>query len=356
MADRLRIAQIAPIVAPVGPDSTRSIEKNVSLLADELVRLGHDVTLFATGNSKTIAELRSIYPLGCEEDSNLWDWRFHELMHVASALEVAGDYDVVHSHVYHFALPFTRLVDTPVVHTYHVLPNRDIVAGFARYPEVHIAALSDYQRKMFCGVADVTVIHHGIEIESFPFESRPGDYLLFLGRFIPEKGPVAAIHLARAAGMRLLLAGPNEDDEEYFRAEVAPLIDGHNVEYVGPVDISERNRLLAGAAAMLYPIKRAEPFGLVLIESMACGTPVAALSVGAVPELVDNGRTGHHCADLDSLAASIPQMLALDRAVVRQQTVARFDYRRMAVDYVAFYRRLTRSGGRRAPALNKSTV
>lgn len=340
MGERLRIAQVAPIAAPVTPGSTGSIEQLVWLLTEELVRRGHDVTLFATGDSRTSAALHAAYPRGYEDDEELWDWRFHEGMHVASAFERAREFDVIHSHAYHFALPFVRLTATPVVHSYHVLPDDDVVAAYARYPEAHVVALSRYQREVFRANPDVVVIHHGIDTGAFPFGPKRGEYLVFLGRLMPDKGPVEAVRIARRAGLRLLLAGPCED-EDYFRSEVAPLLDGREVEYLGPVGPGERNRLLAGAAALLYPIVYPEPFGLVLIEAMACGTPVAAAGLGAVPEIVQDGVTGCLAPDAGGLADRLADVLALDRARVREAAVARFDYRRMVDDYEAVYRRLT---------------
>jgi glycosyltransferase involved in cell wall biosynthesis len=341
----LRIAQLAPIAAPVTPHSGGSIERLVWLLTEELVRRGHDVTLFATGDSETSAALRAVYPHGYEDDSDLWNWRFHETMHVASAFERAREFDIIHSHDSEVALPFTRLVDTPVIHTYHVTPNDDIARAYARYPEVNIAAISHHQRLAFQGNRYVAVVHHGIDTDAFPFNPLRGDYLLFLGRIIPRKGAIEAIELAQRVGIRLVMAGPGGD---YFSEEIEPLIGGPLIEYVGPVDADRRGSLLAGAAALLFPIVAPEPFGLVMIEAMACGTPVAALDWGAVPEIVENGVTGCYAHDLESLAALIPATLELDRTRVRQAAVERFDYRRMVDDYVALYdqivgRRLARS-------------
>lgn len=338
MAERLRIAQVAPVAAPVTGDSTRSIEQLVWLLTEELVRRGHAVTLFATGDSRTSADLHAVYPRGYADDQDLWNWRLHETLHAVSAFERANDFDVIHSHVYYFALPFTRLTTTAAVHTHHILPNEDVVRAYARYPEANVVALSHYHRTVFQGLPGVTVIPNGIDTSAFPFNPARGDYLLFLGRMIPEKGPVEAIRVARKVGMRLILAGPRDDD--YFEAEVAPLLDGRQVEYVGPVHVAARNTLLAGAAALLYPLADPEPFGLVTVEAMACGTPVAALGRGAVPEIVENGVTGYHTSDVDQLADRIPAAVALDRARVRQRAVDRFDYRRMVDDYLVLYRRL----------------
>jgi len=339
MSSRLRIAQVAPVANPVTPHSTASIEQLVWLLTEELVRRGHDVTLSA-GDSQTSAALHAVYPRGYENDPGLWDWQLHESAHVASVFERADDFDVIHSHVYHFALPFVRLVRTPVVHTYHVMPDDDVLAVFARYPEAHVAALSQYQRRAYRGVADVTVVPNGIDTSAFPFGSGRGEYLLFLGRILPDKGPVEAIELAKRVGMPLILAGPNHEGRDYFRCRVEPLIDGRRVRYVGPVGVAERNRLLAGAAALVYPVLDPEPFGLVLAEAMACGTPVVARGLGAVPELVEDGVTGYVTPDVESMAQRIPDALALDRARVRRAAVDRFDYRRMADGYEALYRRL----------------
>jgi glycosyltransferase involved in cell wall biosynthesis len=311
------------------------------MLTEELVRRGVDVTLFAPGSSETSARLRAAYPQGYEEDDDLWNWEFHETMHVASAFEQAHAFDVIHSHNYHYALPFTRMVRTPVVHSYHILPDDDIVRAYARYPEAHLVAISDYQRQVFRANADVAVVHHGIDMAAFPFNPDPEDCLLFLGRIIEGKGAPQAIGLARQAGRRLIIAGPREEnDHGYFETAVAPLLEGPDVQYVGPVSLKERNRLLAGASALLYPIDSPEPFGLVLIEAMACGTPVVATGLGAVPELVENGVTGYYAETLDQLPGCLDAALALDRGRIRDEAVARFDYRRMVDDYMTIYHRL----------------
>jgi glycosyltransferase involved in cell wall biosynthesis len=347
MTERLRIAQVAPLAGPVHAESTGSIEQLVWLLIEELVRRGHEVTLFAAGDSRTSATLRAVYPRGYEDDDDLWNWEFHEIMHVAAAFEEAADFDVIHSHVYHYALPFTRLVRTPTVHSYHVLPDDDVARVYARYPEAHVAAISKYQRRTFEGNPNVTVIHHGIDTAAFPFGPARGDELVFLGRMVPGKGVAEAVQAARQMDMRLVIAGPRDDnDEGYFAAEVAPLLDGRQVEYIGPVNLRERNTLLAGAAALLYPITSPEPFGLVLVEAMACGTPVVATGIGAVPELVDPGITGFYTRNGEGLADHIPGALSLDRARVRQAAEARFDYRRMVDAYEALYRHLAREQAR----------
>jgi len=339
MSDRLRIAEVAPIAWPVG--SGESIEGIVWLLCEELIRRGHEVTLFATGDSHTSARLIATYERGYEHAEELWDWRLHESLHVAAAFERAGEFDVIHSHDYYFALPFTRLTRTPVVHTYHVEADPDVIASFSRYPEATVVAVSQWQRSTLAALRDTVVIRHGIDTAAFPFRPEAEDYLLFLGRMIEDKGPVDAVALAHRAGRRLVLAGPGD---VYFEREVRPLVDGEQVTYVGAVGTVERNRLLSGAAALLLPLRYPEPFGLVMIEAMACGTPVLARSLGAVPELVEPGLTGYHAATLGGMHELVPAVLALDRTRVRERAVQRHDLARVVDEHEALYHRLAARG------------
>jgi glycosyltransferase involved in cell wall biosynthesis len=339
----LRIAQIAPIARAVSRTSTGSIEQLVWLLTEELVERGHDVTLFATGHSETSARLEAKYALGYDHDEALWEWTFHELMHVAAAMERAQEFEVIHSHVYHFALPFTRFVRTPTVHSYHVLPDDDVVRAYADYPDAELVAASAYQREQL-GRPEVPVVHHGLDVDGFPFGVSGGEYLLFLGDVRWEKGAGEAAELAARIGLPLLMAGPGED---FYREHVEPHISG-DVEYLGWVEPARRDELLAGAAALLYPLNWPETFGLVLVEAMACGTPVLARSCGAVPEIVDNGVTGFHAESLEELVALAPRALKLDRARVRERARERFDKSRMADEYEALYRRLARRFDRRS--------
>ena len=338
-SDGLRIALIAPCANPVTRHSVDSVEQLVWLLAEELTRRGHAVTLFATGDSQTSARLHAVHRRGYEHDAELTDWRFHEMMHVAAAFERAEYFDVIHSHNYGFALPFTRLVNVPVLHTFHTLPDTDFVRAFRSSPGAHVAAISRFQRSLYRGVRNVEVVYNGIDTDAFPFRSEPGDYLLFLGRLIPDKGPMQAVELARSVGMRLLMACPVD---EYFEREVAPLVDGREVEYVGVVAGKERNDLLAGAAALLCPLQYQESFGLVMVEAMACGTPSVATGLGAVPEIIRAGVNGYWGNDMDQLRSLIPEALRLDRRQVRAEAVSRFDYRRMTDGYERLYRELMR--------------
>jgi glycosyltransferase involved in cell wall biosynthesis len=340
--EKLKIAQLAPVAMPVRPGEGDSIEQLVSLLTEELVRRRHDVTLFAVGDSVTTADLQSVYPQGYRERDEIWDWRVPETLNAAWAFEQAGAgaFDIIHSHSYHFALPFTRFVPTPVVHTYHVQLGPEVLEGFKSYPEAQLVAISEFQRSELEGIDDVPVIHNGIDADAFPFSDQRGDYLAFLGRMIPSKGAAKAVRVARELDMPLIMAGPSTD---WFESEVLPDIDDGLIRYLGPIDPAGRNELLAGAAAFLFPIGYPEPFGLVMIEAMVCGTPVAAFGVGAVPEIVEQGVGGCWVPPGESIAEAVQRAVELDRDRVRQAAVERFDYRRMVDDYERLYRRLAAS-------------
>lgn len=341
-ADRLRIAQIAPVAAPVRPGEGDSIEQLVSLLTDELVRRGHDVTLYATGDSRTAASLRSVHAHGYDADAGGWDWQFSESLHAAHAFEHADDHDIMHAHDYHFSLPFSGLVETPLVQTPHVEIGPEVIQAYGRRPDLHVVAASWFQRAQLGEVPNVSVIPHGIDIQAFPFGPRGGDYLLFLGRMLADKGPAQAIAIACDTGMPLVLAGAPEEGYD-ISAEQA--VDGDRIRYVGRVDPVERNRLLRGAAALLFPVTYPEPFGLVLVEAMACGTPVVAAAMGAVPEIVQEGVTGLTAPSWEGLAELVPGAASLDRAGVRRAIEHRFDFRRMVDDHEALYRMVVCAGG-----------
>lgn len=336
---RLRIAQIAPAGTAVRRGVGESVEQLVALMCDELVARGHEVTLFATGDSETTAELRSFFDRGYEHDDELWDWQFTEYMHVGHAYAQADEFDVVHCHSYHFGLPFVPLVRTPNFHTHHVDMEPGVIAAYTELTQVHLVAVSKFQAQIYGDRPNLALVPHGIETAAFPFGATGGDYLLFLGRMIADKGPDKAIEIARAAGMPLVLAGPAE---EGFDERVAPYVDGHQITYVGRVDPPERDRLLAGAAALVYPLLYPEPFGLVIIEAMACGTPVLATALGAVPELVEPGLTGYLAPSWEGLVDLIPWALELDRSAIRARAVERFDYARMVDLHEQLYREAAR--------------
>ncbi len=333
----LRIGQIAPVAMPVRPGSGDSIEQLVGLLCDELVRRGHDVTLYAAADSTTTARLRAHGLPGYDGDGELWDWQYSEMLHAAAAFEHAGDHDIVHAHDLHFALPFAGLVDVPIVQTQHIDVSPEVRFALRRAKNVYVVAASHEQRRALGPALDVTVIPHGIDVASFPFAAAGGEHLLFLGRMIADKGPLEAIRIARAAGRRIVLAGPLVEGEDIGLEDE---VDGDRVQYVGRVDHATRNRLLGEAGALLFPVRYPEPFGLVLVEAMACGTPVLGVALGAVGEIVDDGVTGFTAPAWDGLCELVEPVLALDRAAIRARAMERFDIRRMADDYEALYRRI----------------
>lgn len=335
----MRIAQVSTVGYPCRADGGGSIESVVWSLTDQLVAMGHDVTVFATADSATSGRLVSVIESGyvATRAPVIGDWRQCEWMNLCAAVERARDFDVLHSHAYLWGLPLTRLAARPFVHTSHILVFPDERELARRHPEAHVTAISAYQWKRFPDVPLLATIHHGLDPSRFRASRTSTGDPCFLGRFIPAKGPKLAIELARRAGMPLLLAG---ERTPYFDAEIAPLVDGSLIRYAGPVYGETKSDFLAGAAALVYPVDTPEPFGLVMIEAMLCGTPVAALDRGAVPEIVEPGVTGYYAGDVAALAATLPDVLALDRAQVRIRAEKRFSARRMAEDYLAAYSRI----------------
>jgi glycosyltransferase involved in cell wall biosynthesis len=287
----LRIAQVGPVATSIPPARSSSVELITSLLTEGLVARGHHVTLFATGTSHTRASLHATFPRGYAEDSSLWPWEACELYNVAAAVERASQFDLIHCQAMYWpmALPFSRLTGTPLVQTLHHAPSAPEVALWSRYGEVPFIAISHEQARLLTGLNVIGVVQHAIDTGSFVFRAEPDDYLVFLGRFTEGKGVLPAIEIARRTGLRLMLAAA---ENEYYRDVVAPQVDGSRIVYVGEVDHDGKVALLGGARALLYPVQSGEPFGLVLAEAMACGTPVAALDRGAVREVVENGVTG----------------------------------------------------------------
>ena len=339
LMNRLKIAHVGPVATAIPPPKSGSVEQMTSLLTEGLVARGHDVTLFAAGNSTTRARLHATFEHGYWEDPNMWPWELYEMLNLAAAVERARDFDLVHSEAAYFpiSLAFGRLCPVPLVQTLHHSPTRAEVALWSRYPEVGFVAISDEQARLLSGVSVVGTVLHGIDTDRFTFCAKPDDYLLFLGRFTEGKGPLQAIEVARKTGIRLIMAAA---DEAYYREKVAPHVDGTQIVYFGEAGFEEKVKLYGGARALLYPVQKREPFGLVLAEAMACGTPVAALDRGAVREVVDDGITGVVFSDLDSMTAGLERVFALDRRRVHEHSVARFGVDRMVREYEAVYQRI----------------
>jgi glycosyltransferase involved in cell wall biosynthesis len=335
----LRIAHIAPVATTIPPQKSGSVELMTSLLTEGLVARGHDVTLFATGDSTTTAKLFATYPHGYWHDENMWPWELYEMLNLAAAVERAHEFDIIHYEAayYPMSLAFARLSPTPIVQTLHHSPSEAEIKLWSRYPEAPFVAISQEQARLLHGLNVCDVVLHGIDTDNFTFREKPEDYLLFLGRFTDGKGVLQAIEIAKRVGMRLILAAA---EDEYYREKIAPLVDGTYIVYHGEADYPSKVKLYGGARALLYPIQAREPFGLVLAEAMACGTPVAALDRGAVREIVDDGVTGLVFEHLEQMVNELPRIFDLDRRRVRERAVERFGIDRMVREYIAVYQRL----------------
>ena len=329
----MRIAQVASVATPVRRVGSGSIEQMVWTLSSGLLELGHRVTVFGVAGSESPDDLVITLPGPYGAPGVPEEWRVAEWVNIARALEHADEFDVVHSHGYLYGLPLAPLTRVPMVHTLHVMPAPESAALARLYPSADITALSTYQWSEYPDVRHPVVIPHGLPSGDFTVTAEPEGYLAYLGRFTPGKGAVTAVETARALDVPIRLAGWESDE---FRAEIAPLVDGEAVRFVGPVHGADRDRFLGDAGALLYPITAHEPFGMVMAEAMRCGTPVAAFRVGAVSEIVDEGVTGYTVPVGGDLASAVRSALTLDRALVARRAADRFN----ATDMVRRFERL----------------
>jgi glycosyltransferase involved in cell wall biosynthesis len=330
----MRIAQISTLASPVTHNAWGSVESLIWLMTRELSRLGHQVTVFGVAGSKVDGEVVATVPGPYGEKNALEDWHLCEWVNLCEAVKQSGRFDVMHSHAYLWGLPLETLSQAPMVHTMHIVPEDDSARLWAMSPNACVTSLSQQQWSAYPHLRPAAVIPHGVDPTQFTFQSKPEDYVCYLGRFESGKGPCQAIAAARAAGVRLLMAGPSSP---YFREKVQPMVDGKSVEYVGFVNGAERTKLLGGARALIYPIQYPEAFGLVLVEAMLCGTPVAALHVGAVGEIIDEGVSGFSVKSADHLPTAMQKCFSLDRRQIRQQAERRFSIERMVNHYAAIY-------------------
>ena len=330
----LRVGILAPISWRVPPRRYGPWERAVSLLTEGLVERGVDVTLFATADSQTAARLESVCPRPLGEDASL-DPKVWESLHIANAFEHARDVDLLHNNYDFLPLTYSGLVDTPVLTTIHGFSSDRILPVYERYDaRVAYVSISDADRRP--SLTYVATVYHGIALEEFTPREQRGEHLLFFGRIHHDKGVAEAIELARRAELRLVIAGLIQD-EAYFASEVAPHIDGDRVRYVGNAGPVERDELLGGALALVHLVNFAEPFGLSMVESMACGTPVIARRRGSVPEVVDEGITGFVVDDVEGALTALERVPSLDRRAVRARCAERFSRDRMVADYLDVY-------------------
>ncbi|MDB5737938.1 MAG: glycosyltransferase family 4 protein [Sphingomonas bacterium] len=333
----MKIAMLAPISWRTPPRHYGPWELVTSLLTEALVARGVDVTLFATLDSLTAATLAGIVPAPYSEDPSI-DAKVWEMRHLAHLFERADEFDLIHNQADFPAHAFSRLVSTPMVTTIHGFSSNRILPMYAPYQDrVHYVAISDADRSPDLRYA--ATIHHGIPMEDFPFDPVGSDDLLFFGRIHPDKGAKEAIEVARAAGRRLYMAGIVQD-EGYHARDVAPAIDGKTILYDGPVGGGERVRMLGAARVLLHLINFDEPFGLSVIEAMACGTPVIASARGSMPELIDHGVTGFLVDSVAEAIDAVERIGEIDRAACRRAVSERFTVERMADRYLALYREI----------------
>jgi len=338
----MRIAQIAPLTESVPPRTYGGTERVVSYLTEELMAMGHDVTLFASGDSVTSAKLEVGWPCALRFDTTLRDAMAPSILQLEKVCKQAHTFDVLHSHLDFWPFSLFSRQTTPFLTTLHGrldLPEQAQV--YDCFDDAPLVSISDAQRRPLPRGNFVATVHHGLPPNLLTPLAMPRDYLAFLGRICPEKSPDRAIRIARAAGLKLKIAAKvDRVDREYFETIIRPMIDGHQVEMIGEIGEEEKPAFLSGAKALLLPIDWPEPFGLVMIEAMACGTPTIAFPAGSVPEVIDDGVTGYIVADEAAAVAAVSRLGSLSATAIRDRFEQRFTARRMAEDYLALYRRM----------------
>lgn len=340
---KLRIAQVAPLWEAVPPPIYGGIELVVSSLTEELVRRGHHVTLFASGDSQTSAHIEVVCPNALRRDPiNKYNVDVYELLQLARVAEKAAEFDIIHCHLKCNGFPFASRLPIPTLQTLHY-PLELIQSLAQHYPEMSLVSISEAQRQSMPHLNYVGTVYNGINPEDYSFFAQPPHppYLAFLGRMSKDKGPDQAIAIAKLVGLPLKLAGKvGFEDEEFFQQSIKPEIDGKNIEYLGEITHEKKVDLLGNAAVTLFPITWPEPFGLVMIESMCTGTPVIGMNLGSVPEVIAHGQTGFVCNSFKEMAASIPAALELDRYTCRNYVESHFSVARMVDAYETTYRQV----------------
>jgi len=337
----MKIAQVAPLYESVPPRLYGGTERIVSYLTEELVRQGHDVTLYASGDSRTAARLAPAWPRALRLDPGHVDRLAPHLVMLEQVARDAEDFDLIHYHVDYLHFPFSRRSRVPQLTTLHGrLDLPELPALYGEYRDMPLVSVSDHQRAPLPGTAWAGTVYHGLPEELHRLQPRSGGYLAFVGRISPEKRVDRAVEIAARTGLPLKVAGKVDPADAAYFQTVAPLFEQPFVEYRGEIAEQEKHELMAGALALLFPIDWPEPFGMVMIEAMACGTPVIAWGKGSVPEVVDEGESGFIVSDLEQAVAAVGRVGGLDRRRVRAVFEQRFSVRRMVADYLRVYDRV----------------
>ncbi len=343
----MRIAQVAPLIESVPPSGYGGTERVVSYLTEELVRQGHEVTLFASGDSQTAAKLIAGSPQALRLDPDVVDPIAHEILEIERVAAMADQFDIIHWHLDYFHFPLSRRLGVPYLTTLHGrLDLPDIQPLYGEFTEAPLISISNDQRSPLPNVNWIETIHHGMPADELTPRYEDGQYLAFLGRISPEKRADRAIEVARQAGIPLKIAAKvDDDDREYFEEHIEPMLEADHVDFIGEIGPADKGDFLAHAHALLFPIDWAEPFGLVMIESMACATPVIAFRTGSVPEVITDGVSGFVVDDLDGAVDAVQRLGEIDRRTCRQAFDERFTVDRMARDYLALFEHLVAVGG-----------
>src|SRR6267378_7439466 len=341
----MRIAQVAPLIESVPPKHYGGTERIVSYLTEELVRAGHNVTLFASGDSVTNAGLIASCERSLRKNERCKDPVAREVLLVDHVVEHANEFDLIHFHTGYLHFPICRYLPVPHVTTLHGrLDMPDMGPVFERFRDVPVISISNAQQQPLPCANWQATIYHGLPKEFFAFQPNQGTYLAFLGRISPEKRVDRAIEIAKRVSMPLKIAAKvDRVDRRYFKRDIEPLLTQSHVEWVGEISDQQKNEFLGKAYALLFPIDWPEPFGLVMIESMACGTPVIAYDCGSVPEVMEDGVTGFIVRELDEAVKGVNRIRDLSRSRCREVFEKRFAAERMATDYVDVYKRLSDS-------------
>jgi glycosyltransferase involved in cell wall biosynthesis len=338
----MKIAQVAPLYESVPPKFYGGTERVVSYLTEELVRLGHEVTLFASGDSVTTAELVPVCQRALRLDRNCLDQLAHHVLLLEHVFKRAHEFEIVHFHIDYLHFPLSRRNGTSNLTTLHGrLDLPDLVPLYEEFGTMNLVSISDAQRHPLRWVNWLGTVYHGLPAQLYKLHEEPGDYLAFIGRISPEKGIDRAIEIARRAQMPLKLAAKvDRADRDYFEGVIKPLLGGPLVEYVGEIGEDEKDEFLGHAFALLFPVDWPEPFGLAMIEAMACGTPVIAFRRGSVPEVVDEAQTGFIVNDVEGAVQALHKVPRLSRKACRQVFEARFTASRMAREYLTLYEQI----------------